>query len=232
VAVTAIVTGALPQLNVMTPPLVTAALSALNVQLAALPVPTTVVGLEVSAGLPPVGMPALHEPSGFPAWLVVPAAPAEPAPAVPAPAAPPFAWPPFAWPPFAWPPFAWLDPPVDATEPPTPAVLAPPLPALIGACPAWPRAPLPPTPLREPPEPPFEPPGLPAGSLLQAKSAGNDSNVNTPNQVELRILLRTYRDAAEAVHRSHEAKRSAVLELPRGQSKRAAEGCAAEQRGA
>jgi hypothetical protein len=39
--VTAIVTGALPQLNVMAPPDVTAVLSALYVQLAAVPVPTT-----------------------------------------------------------------------------------------------------------------------------------------------------------------------------------------------
>jgi hypothetical protein len=34
----------MPQSNVMTPPFVTAALSAPNVQLAAVPVPTTVVG--------------------------------------------------------------------------------------------------------------------------------------------------------------------------------------------
>src|SRR5258708_6516828 len=39
VAVTRIVTGSTPQLNVMTPPAVTAACSAANVQLAAVPVP-------------------------------------------------------------------------------------------------------------------------------------------------------------------------------------------------
>jgi hypothetical protein len=65
-------TGALPQLKVMTPPSVTAALSSLNVQLAAVPVPTTVVGLDVSAGFPCEGMPALHEPSGLPALAVLP----------------------------------------------------------------------------------------------------------------------------------------------------------------
>jgi hypothetical protein len=65
-------TGALPQLKVMTPPSVTAALSLLNVQLAAVPVPTTVVGLDVSAGCPCEGTPALHEPSGLPALPVLP----------------------------------------------------------------------------------------------------------------------------------------------------------------
>ena len=50
VAVTGIVTGALPQLNVTIPPRVTAAFSAENVQLAAVPFPTTVVGLETFAG--------------------------------------------------------------------------------------------------------------------------------------------------------------------------------------
>jgi len=50
VAVTLIVAGSLPQLKVMTPPFATAALSASNVQLAAVPLPTTVVGLDTSAG--------------------------------------------------------------------------------------------------------------------------------------------------------------------------------------
>ncbi len=44
VDVTARVTGAAPQLNVMTPPFSTAALSAAKVQLAGVPVPTTAVG--------------------------------------------------------------------------------------------------------------------------------------------------------------------------------------------
>ena len=49
VAVTGIVTGLAPQLNVMMPPAVAAACSAANVQLAALPVPTTAVGLATLA---------------------------------------------------------------------------------------------------------------------------------------------------------------------------------------
>jgi hypothetical protein len=61
VAVTAIVTGALPQLNVMTPPAVTAVFSLANVQLAGVPVPTTLVGLETSAACPPAGMPVEQE---------------------------------------------------------------------------------------------------------------------------------------------------------------------------
>src|SRR5580692_7939772 len=47
-AVTVIVTGAVPQLNVMTPPFATAASRAASVQLAPVPVPTTVVGFETS----------------------------------------------------------------------------------------------------------------------------------------------------------------------------------------
>jgi hypothetical protein len=73
VAVTGIVTAPPPQLKVMTPPWVTAALSAANVQLDALPVPTTVVGFEVSAGWPFDGTPALHEPLGLPADPAAPA---------------------------------------------------------------------------------------------------------------------------------------------------------------
>ena len=61
------VTGSLPQLKVMTPPLPTAVLSALKVQLAAVPVPITEVGVETSAGWPLVGTPAVHDPLGFPA---------------------------------------------------------------------------------------------------------------------------------------------------------------------
>jgi hypothetical protein len=67
VAVTAMVVGAPPQLKVMTPPLPTAVVSALNVQLAAVPVPITDVGFETSAGWPLDGTPALQEPLGFPA---------------------------------------------------------------------------------------------------------------------------------------------------------------------
>jgi hypothetical protein len=66
----AMVTGDDPHLNVIVPPVVTAALSALKVQLAAVPVPTTVVGVEVSTGVPAVGTPALQEPSGLPGVTV------------------------------------------------------------------------------------------------------------------------------------------------------------------
>jgi hypothetical protein len=80
VAVTGIVTGAQPQSNVMTPPCVTAALSASKVQLATVPLPTT-VGFEVSAGCPPDGTPALHDP-GLPALGVVPQPPSVVGPAL------------------------------------------------------------------------------------------------------------------------------------------------------
>src|SRR5208283_41265 len=49
--VTLMVTGAEPQLNVTMPPLATADRKAASVQLTALPLPTTVVGLDVSTGL-------------------------------------------------------------------------------------------------------------------------------------------------------------------------------------
>ena len=65
-------TGALPQSKVMTPPLVTAACSWAKVQLAAVPVPTTVVGRETSAGCPCAGTPAVQWPLGFPACIVPP----------------------------------------------------------------------------------------------------------------------------------------------------------------
>src|SRR5580658_6436703 len=68
VAVTAMVAGALPQSKVTMPPLATAAESALKVQLEAAPVPTTVVGVEVSTSWPRVGTPVLHEAPGFPGW--------------------------------------------------------------------------------------------------------------------------------------------------------------------
>src|SRR5262249_47406516 len=63
-AVTAMVKGAGPQSKVTTPPVFTAWLRAPKVQLAAVPVPTTVVGLEVSTGFPCAGTPALHDPLG------------------------------------------------------------------------------------------------------------------------------------------------------------------------
>jgi hypothetical protein len=69
VCVTVIVTGSVPQSNVITPPALTAALSAANVQLAAVPVPTTVVGCEMSTGLAAAGTPARHVPSGLPFGL-------------------------------------------------------------------------------------------------------------------------------------------------------------------
>src|SRR3954462_12454446 len=99
VAVTEMVTGAAPQLKLMTPPLLTAVLSALNVQLAAVPVPITDVGFETSTGCALVGTPALQEPFGFPAFPAPPPMPvvppvlvAPPVPTVPPvarPAAPP-----------------------------------------------------------------------------------------------------------------------------------------------
>src|SRR5919107_1732337 len=78
VAVTGMVTGFAPQLNVMMPPAVTAACRALNVQLAAVPVPTTVVGFEVLTACAFVGTPAAHEPFGLPAVQGLPALPPEP----------------------------------------------------------------------------------------------------------------------------------------------------------
>ncbi len=60
-AVTGIATGAEPQLNVMMPPALTAALSAVNalalVQLADVPLPMTAVGVDTSTSCPPVGTP-------------------------------------------------------------------------------------------------------------------------------------------------------------------------------
>src|SRR6188472_3870529 len=75
------VTAADPQLNVITPPRLTAAFSAVKVQLAAVPVPTTVVGRDTSAGCAPAGR-ALVQCVG----IGVPPAPAAPAPPVPPPA--------------------------------------------------------------------------------------------------------------------------------------------------
>src|SRR3569833_1271308 len=62
------VTGASPQSNVMMPAFATAACSWLKLQLDAVPVPTTVVGFDVSTALPAAGTPAAHEPFGLPAF--------------------------------------------------------------------------------------------------------------------------------------------------------------------
>jgi hypothetical protein len=68
VAVTGMVTGLAPQSNVMMPPLLRAACRAANVQLAAVPEPTTLVGLEVSTSWASPGrVSVVHEPFGFPA---------------------------------------------------------------------------------------------------------------------------------------------------------------------
>src|SRR5690348_2510798 len=93
VACIMIVTGLAPQLKVITPPLATAATTAPDVQLAAVPLPITWSGWEVSTGRPAAGMGT--PPAGFPAsgrcrtgaatWLRLPWAkatdPASPAPA-------------------------------------------------------------------------------------------------------------------------------------------------------
>src|SRR3954469_24514996 len=118
VAVIAMVTGAVPQSKVMTPPLVTAVLSALNVQLPAVPVPMTDAGFETSAGWPAAGTPALHDPLGFPAVTV-------PLPPVPVVLLPPVALPPapvVLLPPVALPP---------VPVPPVPVVLLPPVPVVL-----------------------------------------------------------------------------------------------------
>src|SRR6187549_1960091 len=94
VDVTLIVTGSGPQLKVITPPAVAAVLSAAKVQLAAVPVPITLVGLETSAACPFAGMALLQEPFGLPAFQgAAPPLPVEPAPpgVPPAPVEPPFA---------------------------------------------------------------------------------------------------------------------------------------------
>src|SRR5580658_3138556 len=68
VAVTEIVTGSGPQSKVMIPPPLTALDSAWKVQLAGVPVPTTVVGLLVSTACASGGsVSVVHEPLGFPA---------------------------------------------------------------------------------------------------------------------------------------------------------------------
>src|SRR5579883_3145728 len=77
VLATGMVTSSDPQSNVMMPPLMTAAFRASKVQLAAVPVPTTVVGLEVSASFIWLGTGSvLQDPSGLPAGGNAPASPA------------------------------------------------------------------------------------------------------------------------------------------------------------
>jgi hypothetical protein len=76
VDVTEIVTGSGPQSNVMIPPPLTALDSAWNVQLDAVPVPTTVVAWLVSTGSASAGnVSVVQEPVGFPATGTVPASP-------------------------------------------------------------------------------------------------------------------------------------------------------------
>src|SRR6476660_2996184 len=65
VAARVMVTGAGPQLNVMTPPAATARTTASEVQLAGVPVPTTRSGWRVSTGCASAGTAAC--PSGLPA---------------------------------------------------------------------------------------------------------------------------------------------------------------------
>src|SRR5512137_2129994 len=62
-----IVVGFGPQLKVITPPLATAAMNAAPVQLAGVPVPTTVLGVELSSGPAPAGTAQVASGLGFPA---------------------------------------------------------------------------------------------------------------------------------------------------------------------
>src|ERR1700753_3395982 len=67
VLVTVITALALPQLNVITPALPIAVVNAASLQLAASPVPTTVVGFDESAAIASLGNACEHLPSGLPA---------------------------------------------------------------------------------------------------------------------------------------------------------------------
>src|SRR5262245_40074782 len=69
-----IVTGSGPQLNVMTPPLATAATNASAVQLAALPIPITVVGEHRLSAWPAAGIVAMPpgQPAGGSSFRFVP----------------------------------------------------------------------------------------------------------------------------------------------------------------
>lgn len=60
-AVTGIVTGFVPQLNVIIPPAAIAVFKAAKVQLAAVPFPITFVGFETLTGWAPAGSALLHE---------------------------------------------------------------------------------------------------------------------------------------------------------------------------
>src|SRR3954469_12760723 len=86
VALTAMVTFPEPQLKVITPPFVAAACSAENVQLAGVPLPTTVVGVETSAARARAGRAVVQAPLGAPELPPPAEAPVPPTdPLVPAP---------------------------------------------------------------------------------------------------------------------------------------------------
>jgi hypothetical protein len=98
VDVRTIFSGSGPQLNVMIPPFATALTNAAPVQLAAVPVPTTVVGEDTSSAWPSAGIAAW--PSGYPAggascgFVPVPPVPAAEVPALPPDEVPPDELPP------------------------------------------------------------------------------------------------------------------------------------------
>src|SRR3569832_214944 len=104
------VTGASPQSNVMMPAFATAACSWLKLQLDAVPVPTTVVGFDVSTALPAAGTPAAHEPFGLPAFQ-------GPAAVMSGPVRVSMAW-------LASSDWASGDPPVSAVSPASPTVMS------------------------------------------------------------------------------------------------------------
>ncbi len=172
VAVTGMVTAPLPQSKVMTPPRVAAAWSLLKLQLSWVPVPTTVVGLEVSAGWPLAGTPVLHEPLGFPALVTVPASLVFASPCPPVPLLPPVLPPvwlellppvlPGVFPPA--PPVALLPAPPVALLPAPPVALlpAPPV-ALLPAPPVAALSPKPALPPVAPEAPPL--PKIPPGEV-------------------------------------------------------------------
>jgi hypothetical protein len=147
VAVTGMVTGSGPQSNVMMPPFVTAVFSAAKVQDAGVPVPTTVVGDEVSTSWVCVGrVKVVQEPFGLPAEGNAPESPlvvvdaSEPPPAascapdeaseaVP-PSVPPPLPPPLLPAPLLLAASSPVEPPLPL-PPPTPLLAPPPLPPLL-----------------------------------------------------------------------------------------------------
>src|SRR5450631_2892844 len=212
VAVIGMVTAPPPQLKVMTPPFPTAVLSAVNVQLAAVPVPITLVGLDTSAGCPLAGTPALHDPFGLPAWPAPPPVPVvPPVPGVPpVPVVPPLAWPaappldpplpvvpPLAWPavppvaptlpPVAWPAAPPLAPPVDPTLPPL----------------AWPAVPplAPPVDPTRPPSPLLPPLALPSMNDELSAAQPRDSTIGSTNTNETRMGDLQIRGRDQAIER-------------------------------